>query len=262
MIRNALMVDDGLRAWEENFLIVGEQMPWRDWRSWQQGKKQRERRSWQFTWESNQWKVKGGVSWERDKAGMTRGIFAETKGKRTRQGQSTVTCKSGVTFLIRFKYLQIYEEEENQELTKLLHWIFALKRTTEGKDKEDNWGGERKFWQCLHLKPRASHLLAVAHSSPALARSPLSSACTATVTILHPHCQVLSAPRQRPMTWTTTPPPPQTPTCGSMDQASTPRRTCLLPGHLGTLDPLLSLSTMACRGLTWVLLGLGVQEGS
>lgn len=79
-------------------------MPWRDWRSWQQGKKQRERRSWQFTWESNQWKVKGGVSWERDKAGMTRAIFAETKGKRTRQGQSTVTCKSEVTF---FNLVQI-----------------------------------------------------------------------------------------------------------------------------------------------------------
>lgn len=69
----------------ENDPIVGEQNPWRNWTSWQQGK-QRESRNRRLTWENNQSNVTGGVSREKDKAGMTGDILTESKDKETREG--------------------------------------------------------------------------------------------------------------------------------------------------------------------------------
>ena len=65
-----MSINVGIIAWVENYLIEGEQTPWRDWTSWQQ-EKNRESRNGGLTWDNSQWNATGGVSRETDKAGMT-----------------------------------------------------------------------------------------------------------------------------------------------------------------------------------------------
>ena len=235
----------------ENYLIGAEKNLWSDWSSWHRGKKERAhlreqpiKRDGAFPGKQIKpvWQV---TSWHKPRA---------NRQERAGEEDKSTTGKLPEHYLdqLTFKYSQRTEQG-----TLRGHKISLL-----SKGRTSAAEGWERTWQCLHLKPRASLLLGVALSSPASDRSPLSSACTATVTTLLLHCRVLSAPRRPPTTWATTPPPPRTLTSGSTAPGSTRRHTWPPPARQVTPAPPLCLSTTACRGLTWVQPELGAREES